>query len=81
MIPSVLPENDSEVLHEEGRDLAVMKISSHSLAEGGVGDHRISSLILGIFSEGGSDRKGELRRVRILLISRKRNRRNHRLMW
>lgn len=80
MILSVPPENDLEALHEEDRVLVAMRIFSHSLVEGGVEDHRISSLILGIFSEGDNDRKGELHRVRIILMLRKRNRRNYRLM-
>lgn len=81
MMLSVPPENDSEALHEEDRVLAVMKISFRILGEEEAGDHRTSNSISVIFSEGDNDRKGELRRVRILLMPRKQNRRNYRLMW
>lgn len=81
MILSVPPENDLEALHEEDRVLVAMRIFSHSSVEDEEGVRGISNLISVIFSEGVNDRKGELHRVRIIPMPRKRNRRNYRLMW
>ncbi len=80
MILSVLSENDLEVLREEDRGLAVMRISSRSLAEEEKAALRVSNLISAIFFEGVNDKREELLPMRKLLVPQKQNRKNHRLM-
>lgn len=82
MIHSVPPGHDLEVLPEEDRVLAGMRISSRNSVDEKEEGHRISNLISATFSvvEWDNVKKGELPRVRNPLALGKQNRKNHRSM-